>query len=88
MDGQSGAFVSYGQGLGAIGVLQVPESAGKEIDQGLRELPLPELAIDGATGRELATALGTLITFKRDGVFYLVAGLVPPAAAEAAARGL
>ena len=44
--------------------------------------------IDGATGSELATALGTLLTFQRDGVQYLVVGSVPPIAAENAARGL
>jgi hypothetical protein len=88
IDGKSGAFITYGQGLGAIGVLETPESAGQGIDEALRGLPLPELSIEGATGRELATALGTLITFKRGGVTYLVAGLVPPAAAEAAARAL
>ena len=31
-------------------------------------LGLPEINIDGATGTELATPLGTVVTFKRDGV--------------------
>ena len=44
--------------------------------------------IDGATGTELATALGTMITFERGGVSYTVVGSVPPAAVENAARGL
>ncbi len=49
---------------------------------------LQELSIDGATGYELATALGTLVQFERDGVAYTIIGSVPPAAAEAAARAL
>ena len=55
---------------------------------GLGGLTLPQVNIDGATGTELATALGTLVTFERGGVNYLVAGSVPPVAAENAARGL
>ena len=49
---------------------------------------LPQVNIDGRTGTELATALGTIVTFARDGVRYTVAGSVPPVAAENAARGL
>ena len=49
---------------------------------------LPQVNIDGATGNELATALGTVVFFTRDGITYLVAGSVPPVAAENAARGL
>ena len=44
--------------------------------------------IDGATGTELATPLGTIVSFERGGVAYTVAGSVPPVAAENAARGL
>ena len=49
---------------------------------------LPRINIDGATGTELATPLGTVVTFNRDGVSYVVLGSVPPVAAENAARGL
>jgi len=49
---------------------------------------LPTLSINGATGTELATALGTVVQFDRGGVSYVVIGSVPPQAAEAAARGL
>jgi hypothetical protein len=40
------------------------------------------------TGHELATQLGTALTWKRNGVSFVLAGSVPPAAAEAAARAL
>jgi outer membrane lipoprotein-sorting protein len=79
-----GAITSYGEGMGAILVLQQEAGAGG----GLGELELPQVNIDGATGTELATALGTVVTFERDGVSYTVVGSVPPVAAENAARGL
>ena len=49
---------------------------------------LPQINIDGATGNELATALGTLVTFERDGVAYIVPARSRRSAAENAARGL
>jgi len=52
------------------------------------DLRLPKVSINGATGEELDTALATMIRFQRGGVAYTVLGSVPPAAAQAAARGL
>jgi hypothetical protein len=49
---------------------------------------LPQVSLDGVTAHELATQLGTALTWKRGGVSYVLAGSVPPAAAEAAARDL
>jgi outer membrane lipoprotein-sorting protein len=86
--GQPGAVVTYGQGLGAILVFEHKAGAAQPPTGGRRELRLPQVNIDGATGTELATALGTVVTFERNGVSYVVAGSVPPAAAENAARGL
>ncbi|WCB95489.1 hypothetical protein DSM104299_04237 [Baekduia alba] len=80
----SGAVLTYGKGLGAIVVFEQPKPQNAPLDG----LPLPEVNIDGATGKELPTALGTVVTFERDGVSYLIAGLVPPVAAENAAREL
>jgi outer membrane lipoprotein-sorting protein len=86
---EQGALVIYGQGFGAIGVLEQKATAPKAADKrGERALRLPEINIGGATGSELATALGTVVTFEHDGVAYVVAGSVPPVAAENAARGL
>jgi outer membrane lipoprotein-sorting protein len=86
-DGDRPAAVTrYGEGLGSIFVLQ--SKAGREERKQPGGVRLPEINIDGATGTELATALGTLVTFERDGVRYVVAGLVPPLSAENAARGL
>jgi outer membrane lipoprotein-sorting protein len=82
-----GAVVTYGQGLGAILVLQ-QKSDGQGTPMRRGDLRLPEINIDGVTGSELATALGTIVTFDRNGVSYTVGGSVPPLAAENAARGL
>jgi outer membrane lipoprotein-sorting protein len=49
---------------------------------------LPKVTINGASASELRTELGTLLTFERSGVRYLLAGSVTPATIEAAARGL
>jgi outer membrane lipoprotein-sorting protein len=94
-DGHKGALVTYGKGLGAIVVMQHktdPKSAAdakpRSEGHGRRDAGLPQINIDGTTGTELATALGTVVMFERDGVSYVVAGSVPPLAAENAARGL
>ena len=81
--GKPAALSVYGEGMGAIVVLQ--SEAGPE---GRSPLQLPRINIDGATGSELATPLGTLVTFRRGDVSYVVVGSVPPVAAENAARGL
>ncbi len=49
---------------------------------------LPKVTINGAAASELRTELGTLLSFERSGVRYVLAGSVTPAAIEALARGL
>jgi len=90
---RSGALVTYGQGLGGIAVLESPADSkagrsARSANGGGAQLQLPKVSINGVSGEELDTALGTVIRFQRSGVQYVVAGSVPPAAAEAAARGL
>ena len=92
-ENSAGAVAVYGKGLGAIVVLQ--NKAGANQNQPLggggggdHSLRLPQVNINGATGTELATALGTVVTFERNGISYTVAGSVPPQAAEQAAREL
>ena len=92
LDGTPGALVTYGRGLGGIAVLQSAAQARPQSPNGPREggdgLSLPEISINGISGQELDTALGTVVRFERGGIAYTVAGSVPPTAAEAAARGL
>jgi outer membrane lipoprotein-sorting protein len=81
------AVVVYGQGLGAIVVVERKADA----SGGQQEGPLaslPKISLDGVTAHELATQLGTVLEWQRGGVAYVLAGSLPPAAAEAAARTL
>lgn len=94
-DGHRGVLVTYGKGLGAIVVLQHKTDPQDATDagqgsggHGRRDASLPQINIAGTTGTELATALGTVVAFERNGVSYVVGGSVPPLAAENAARGL
>ncbi|MFZ1992956.1 MAG: hypothetical protein WAU75_02515 [Solirubrobacteraceae bacterium] len=90
--GKPAALVSYGEGLGGIAVIEqsasaqsaAPSSSGS--DHG--GLNLPSVSINGATGQELATPLGTVVRFTRGGVAYTVLGSVTPYAAETASRAL
>jgi hypothetical protein len=75
----------YGQGLGAIVVVEKAKDANAKPSQ---LDALPSVSLDGATGHELETQLGTVLAWDRDGVSYVLAGSVPTAAAEAAARSL
>ena len=93
-ENNAGAVAVYGKGLGAIVVLQNKAGANQNQPSGggggdrEHSLRLPQVNINGATGTELATALGTVVTFERNGISYTVAGSVPPQAAEQAAREL
>jgi hypothetical protein len=83
--GNPAAMVVYGHGLGAI--VLVEQQAGSAKDAGPLG-SLPSVSVNGASGHELATALGTAIQFDRGGVRYTLVGSLPAAAAEAAARAL
>jgi outer membrane lipoprotein-sorting protein len=76
-----------GHGLGRIAVIKQStageEAKGSEVPEGL-----PKVDINGTSASELATPLGTLLSFERSGVRYLLVGSVTPAAIEAVARGL
>lgn len=81
------ALAVYGQGLGALIVVERKAPAAGAQKQGLLS-SLPAVSLDGLTGHELATQLGTIIEWERNGVSYVLGGSLPPAAAEAAARAL
>lgn len=91
VDGEQAALVTYGEGLGGIAVIQSasePEQPGAAAAEEGEGLTLPKVVIGDVKGEELDTALGSALWFSRAGVDYVVAGSVPPAAVEAAARGL
>jgi outer membrane lipoprotein-sorting protein len=87
--GGSTALAVYGQGLGAIVVVERkadPAATSKDAQGTLSSLPA--VSLDGTTGHELATQLGTVLEWQRGSVDYVLAGSLPTAAAEAAARDL
>jgi hypothetical protein len=96
MGAHTASLVTYGQGLGGIAVIEQPASASSSRNLNLTSgsgdqaggLGLPRVSIDGTTGQELDTALGTIVRFTRGGVSFIVLGSVPPFAADAAARAL
>jgi outer membrane lipoprotein-sorting protein len=91
-----GALVIYGRNLGGIAVVEEPATTSSSqplnlstgSGDGARGLSLPTVTINGATGQELDTALGTIIRFTSGNVTFTVMGSVPPYAADAAARAL
>jgi hypothetical protein len=84
----------HGHGLSAVAVLASSRygegrtKADAQQGSGGSLEGLPKVTIDGVSASELRTELGTLLTFERSGVSYLIAGWVSPAAVEEAARGL
>lgn len=81
--GDSATVVAvYGRGLGAVVVVERTGHGSGALGS------LPQVSLNGITAHELATQLGTALTWKRGAVTYVLAGSVPPAAAEAAARAL
>jgi outer membrane lipoprotein-sorting protein len=85
--GRDGKLTIHGHGPGAIAVLQEKAKAKAVAGaDGFEELPQVKLGATSAS--ELRTALGTLLSFERGGVRYVVAGSLTPSALEAFAQGL
>lgn len=84
--GEKPKVTTHGHGLGTIAVLESKSKSATGASKSLEGLP--KVTINGASASELRTELGTLLTFERSGVRYLVGGAVAPAAVEAVARGL
>jgi outer membrane lipoprotein-sorting protein len=80
------SVTTHGHGLGTIAVLESKSNSATGSSTSLEGLP--KVTINGASASELRTELGTLLTFERSGVRYLVGGAVSPAAVEEVARGL
>jgi len=92
---EGGAILTYGSGWGTVvlaekaGGGEVPKTrqdAGEGREQGLQ---LPTVGLGGGVeAREVTTPVGTVLTWSSGGVSYTLAGSVPPAELEAAARTL
>jgi outer membrane lipoprotein-sorting protein len=84
-DTEKPTLTTHGQGPSTIAVLETKTKPGESTST-LEHLP--KVTINGASASELRTELGTLLTFVRSGVRYVVAGAVPTPAVEEVARGL
>jgi outer membrane lipoprotein-sorting protein len=79
---------THGKGLAAIALVESPVKGGQQQSAGPQLEGLQKVSINGTKASELPTALGTLLSFERAGVRYLLVGSVTPSAIEAFARGL
>jgi outer membrane lipoprotein-sorting protein len=77
----------HGHGISSVVVAEQAQSASQTASSKLPE-GLPQVKVNGLTATELPTALGTLLSFERSGVRYVLGGFVPPSTIEAVARGL
>jgi outer membrane lipoprotein-sorting protein len=78
---------THGHGVSAVAVVENKLKPGEKppsLPEGLSKVKLDSTT----TATELPTALGTLLSFERSGVRYVLAGAVTPADIEAVARGL
>src|SRR5436190_1885347 len=80
-----GALLTYGDGLGA---LIVHESAGGDSNASGALGSLPKVSLGTVSAHELATPLGTVLTFDSGGVSFVVGGSMTSTDAEAAAKAL
>jgi outer membrane lipoprotein-sorting protein len=85
---QHPTITGHGSGPSTIGVLEEKLPVGSKQGSNSTLEALPKVNINGASASELRTELGTLLSFERSGVRYVLAGAVSPAALEALARGL
>jgi outer membrane lipoprotein-sorting protein len=76
----------HGKGPGAIAVLE--QKASGAHGEAQAQTGLPQVKVGNAKASELRTALGTILSFERAGVRYVLAGSVKPGALLSLASGL
>jgi outer membrane lipoprotein-sorting protein len=81
-------LTTRGKGPGTIAVIESRPAKGKKGSVPALPESLPQVKLNGVSATQLATPLGTLLSFERSGVRYLLAGSVTPSTLEAVARGL
>ena len=90
--GAGGAVLTYGSGWGAVVLAEKAAGAGEPRqgegrEDGLRQVPVVDLG-GGVEAREVATLVGTALSWSAGGVSYTLAGSVPADELRAAARAL
>jgi outer membrane lipoprotein-sorting protein len=79
---------TQGQGITSIAIAEGKVKAGAKQEPSATVEGLQKVKINGIEASELPTELGTLLSFERSGVRYLLVGAVTPGAVEAVAKGL
>jgi outer membrane lipoprotein-sorting protein len=86
--GEKPKLTTQGKGPSTVAVIESKAPANSAAHSSSALEGLPKVNINGVSATELRTELGTLLSFERSGVRYVLAGSVTPAAIEALARGL
>jgi outer membrane lipoprotein-sorting protein len=79
---------AHGQGIATVAVIESKTKESTAKSPSAMTEGLQKVKINGIEAAELPTALGTLLSFERSGVRYLLVGAVSPGAVEAVANGL
>jgi len=89
-NGEHPHVTTHGQGITSVAVAEskTNEGAATKQSSSTAEEGLQKVKINGVEASELPTELGTLLSFKRSGARYFLAGAVSPSAVEAVAKGL
>ena len=82
-----GAIAVYGHGLGSIVVIEHAATSTAPAGAGSQFLP-DKVTVGTASGNELETTLGTIVSFTRGGISYTVLGSQPASTILSAARAL
>lgn len=81
-------ITTHGHGITSVAVIESKTKAGADESSSALPEGLQKVKIDGVEATELPTELGTLLSFERTGVRYMLVGALSPAAVEAIAKGL
>lgn len=79
---------TIGHGVTGVAVLEAKTKEGAKTPSTSSTEGLQKVKVGGLEASELPTALGTLLSFERSGVRYLLLGAVSPPAVETVAKGL
>jgi outer membrane lipoprotein-sorting protein len=79
---------THGTGISSIVLVEEPLKPASSPSLPSQLQSLPKVDVNGTSASELQTELGTVLSFERSGVHYLMAGSVTPSAIEAFARSL
>ena len=84
-----GVVLTYGSGWGTVVLAQAPEETDAPQSGGADDLALPKVDLGGGVeATELSTPVGSALRWSAGGVSYVLAGSVPAAELERAARDL